>query len=236
MRIVGVLAAGTPQVVGLEVGHGEDPHALLWQHGFFVQRLLSVSGSGSDLTVTAQVARHQHPGTELPTRTRGLDAGLRLAPGEEPIPRQRVAAYAIVLSSRGMLATQFSGRTAVPGLWGLPGGGMDGSETASQTIVREVYEETGQHAVLDHVLDMQSDHWIGRSPSGAVEDFHALRLIYAASCDDPTDPVVHDTGGTTAASRWLPPSRWRRFSWTAGFRTILARHLEALVPGEDEPG
>ncbi len=50
-----------------------------------------------------------------------MDADLELDALAAPPPlRQRVAAYGIVLSERGLLATQFSDRTAVPGLWGLP--------------------------------------------------------------------------------------------------------------------
>lgn len=227
---MGVPAAGRPAQVSLTIGHGDDPHALLWERGYFVQRMLSVSGPATDLVVTAQVAPHQHPGTTLPVRARGVDPGLSLTGEERPRKRQRVAAYAIVLSKRGLLATQFSGRTAVPGLWGLPGGGLDGDETAADAVLREVYEESGQYAEIDQVLDMQSDHWVGRAPSGLIEDFHALRLIYAAHCPQPTAPVVYDAGGTTAAARWLPPQRWRRFSWTSGFRVMLAKHLDPLLP------
>lgn len=232
MRIVGVPAAGRPTEISLPVGHGSDPHALLWHHGYFVQRLLSVSGPVDDLVLTAQVAPHHHPGTALPVRDRGRDPGLVIPEGTLPEKRQRVAAYAIVLSPRGLLATQFSGRTAVPGLWGLPGGGLDDEESGAQAVVREVYEETGQHAEIDHVLDVQSDHWVGRAPSGRIEDFHALRLIYFATCPHPTEPVVHDVGGTTSAARWLPAQRWRRFSWTAGFRAVLVKHLDTLLPHE----
>ncbi len=232
MQIVGVPAAGRPAEISLLVGHGADPHALLWEHGYFVQRVLSVSGSGETLTITVQVAAHHHPGTALPVRDRGVDPGLVIPDGTVPLQRQRIAAYAIVLSSRGLLATQFSGRTAVPGLWGLPGGGLDLAESAAHAVIREVYEETGQHAEIDQVLDVQSDHWVGRAPSGRIEDFHALRLIYAATCGQPSDPTVHDVGGTTAAARWLPARRWRRFSWTAGFRAILAKHLDGLLAEE----
>ncbi len=228
---MGVPAAGRPAVVSIDVPHGLDPHQLLWTRGFFVQRLLSVSGPAHDLVVTAQVAEHGHPGSSLPSRTRGVDPGLTLPDGVSPIRRQRVAAYAIVLSSRGLLATQFSHRTAVPGVWGLPGGGLDPGETAATAVVREIAEETGQSVVLDHVLDLQSDHWVGRSPGGQIEDFHALRIIYSAIAEHPTDPVVHDTGGTTAASRWVPARRWRRFSWSAGFRAVLAKHLDSLLDG-----
>lgn len=235
MRIVGVLAAGRPAEISLPVSHGTDPHALLWDEGYFVQRVLSVAGASDSIVVTVQVAPHHHPGTSLPVRDRGTDPGLVIPAHTAPEKRQRVAAYAIVLSSRGLLATQFSSRTAVPGLWGLPGGGLDGTESAAQAVIREIAEETGQQAEIDQVLDLQSDHWIGRAPSGRIEDFHALRIIYAATCPDPTDPVVHDVGGTTAAARWLPVRRWRRFSWTAGFRAVLVKHLPSLVPPEDQP-
>lgn len=226
---MGVPAAGRHSVVSMEVGHGEDPHQLLWQEGYFVQRLLSASGAETDLTITAQVAPHGHPGSHLPSRSRGRDLGLVIPDGVEPMRRQRIAAYAIVLSTRGLLATQFSNRTAVPGVWGLPGGGIDPGETASAAVVREIFEETGQDVVLDHVLDLQSDHWIGRAPNGVIEDFHALRIIYSAIAEHPTDPVVHDTGGTTAASNWVPARRWRRFSWSTGFRAMLAKHLDGLL-------
>lgn len=225
-----MIAAGAPAVISLPIGHGEDPHALLWSEGWFIQRLLSVSGPFPDLVVTAQVAEHRHPGTALPARDRGMDAGLVIPPGIQPVRQQRVAAYAIVLSPLGILATQFSHRTAVPGMWGLPGGGVQEHETAAAAVLREIMEETGQEAEIDQVLDVQSDHWIGRAPSGIIEDFHALRLIYACTVERPTSPVVLDVGGTTSASRWLPLRRWRRFSWTAGFRAMLAKHLSSLAP------
>lgn len=49
-----------------------------------------------------------------------MDPGLELTADLTPIVRQRLAAYTITLSTRGILATQFSDKTAVPGLWGCP--------------------------------------------------------------------------------------------------------------------
>ena len=146
----------------------------------------------------------------------------------EPLVRQRLAAYAIVLSKRGVLATEFSTRTAVPHSWGLPGGGIDRGENPSQAVIREAVEETGQHIEIAHLLDIQTDHWIGRSPGGVIEDFHAVRIIYAATCPNPTDPVVNDVGGTTASARWVPLHHWHRMHWAAGTRALLDRHLVNL--------
>ena len=122
-------------------------------------------------------------------------------------------------------------------MWGLPGGGIDADENPAHAVTREALEETGQVIELDHLLDLQTDHWIGRAPSGTVEDFHAVRIIYSAKCPVPSDPIVHDQGGTTANTQWVAADRWGDVAWTTGARTLLERHLPALLetpePGDD---
>jgi 8-oxo-dGTP pyrophosphatase MutT (NUDIX family) len=226
MRIVGVPHGGGPRVIEREIGHGEDPAAVLRRHGYAIRRLLSVTGVLPDIVVTAQVSRRPDWAALWPRRLR-RPAASGLEPG--PSRRQRLAAYVIALSERGLLATQFSDLTAVAGLWGLPGGGIDSGETAAEAAIREVAEESGQQVVLDRILDIQSDHWVGLSPVGRMEDFHAVRLIYVATVPEPTDPVVRDVGGTTAAARWVPVDGWRRVSWSGAFRAILMRHLDRVV-------
>lgn len=225
MRVPG----GAPVFVD-RLEHGTDPHRLAWDRGYRIVRPLSATGVGDSLTFTVQVGAHgkrvAHRG---PQRVRQVDAGLTADEIEHPVLRQRLAAYAIVVSHRGLLATQFSDRTAVPGSWGLPGGGIDRGENPSQAVIREVAEETGQELEISHLLDIQTDHWIGRAPSGVIEDFHAVRIIYAGVCPDPSDPIVHDEGGTTADAAWVPLREWHRTHFTAGFRALLERHLPALV-------
>jgi len=86
-------------------------------------------------------------------------------------------------------------------------------------------EESGQRVRLNRIIDLQSDHWIGRSPTGVLEDFHALRIIYSATSENPTDPYVIDIGGTTQSAQWIPLWRWRRLSWGAATRMCLETHL-----------
>ena len=71
---------------------------------------------------------------------------------------------------------------------------------------------------------MTTSHWVGRAPSGRLEDFHAVRVVYAAWCPDPTDPVVHDVGGSTASVRWVAPEDVGSRALT-GFAASLARWL-----------
>ncbi len=223
MDIVGVEVGGGAPVFAFHLAHGEDPHQASWERGYKVVRPLSASGTKDDLVVTLQVTPHRRPVTPRgPQRIRSIAHEVR--PGVTPMVRQRLAAYSLVISERGILATEFSDRTAVPGLWSLPGGGIDEGENPSQAVQREVYEETGQSVDVRQFIDLQTDHWIGVSPSGVLEDFHAVRLIYAARCTDPTDPVVHDAGGTTADSLWIPADRWRDLPWATGARALMTRH------------
>ncbi len=230
MRIIGVEVAGGSPVFSRTLPHGVEPHRLVWERGYRVVRPLSISGRAPDLAITFQVARHgRRINPRMVPRTRSMDAGLELAEDVTPIVRQRLAAYTITLSSRGILATQFSDKTAVPGLWGLPGGGIDPGEAAAQAVIREVDEETGQRLEISHLLDLQTDHWIGRSPTGLIEDFHAVRIIFAGRCPEPTTPVVNDVGGTTSAATWIPLSRWASTRWSASARALLERHLQAVT-------
>lgn len=230
MRIIGVEVAGGTPVFSRVLPHGADPHRLAWERGYRIIRPLSVSGHAPDLSLTLQVARHgRRVNHRSWHRTRSMDPGLELTADITPIVRQRLAAYAIVLSPLGILATQFSAKTGVPGMWGLPGGGIDPGEAAAQAVLREVDEETGQELEISQLLDLQTDHWIGRSPTGLIEDFHAVRIIFAGRCPNPGQPVVNDTGGTTSAATWVPLAKWASMPWSSSTRALLERHLQPLA-------
>ena len=124
-------------------------------------------------------------------------------------------------SSRGLLATEYSDRTAVSGRWGMPGGGIDDGEQPRAAVLREVGEETDQQVELGDLVAVQTSHWVGRSPRGTLEDFQAVRLVYRATCPNPTEPRVLDLGGTTASCRWVPLVAWSSVSWTQNWDQLL---------------
>lgn len=222
-------AAGRTALFSTRLAHGADPRHLLWARGFRAVRFLSATVVHGEISITVQVARHHSARTVPPQRVRTMDPALHVSSDDVIVQRQRAAAYAIVLSTHGLLATEFSTKTAVPGMYGLPGGGVDPGESPSQTVAREVREETVQEIDIDQLIDVQTDHWIGLSPAGVLEDFHAVRIIYAATCPSPTVPRVEDVGGTTESARWVPVDHWRRIPWTSGFRMLLDKHLAALT-------
>lgn len=80
---------------------------------------------------------------------------------------------------------------------------MDPGESPLEAVHREVWEETDQRLTDVEFLGVRTSHWIGRAPGGRIEDFHAVRLYYRAHCPAPSDPIVHDVGGSTASAAWV---------------------------------
>jgi 8-oxo-dGTP pyrophosphatase MutT (NUDIX family) len=173
------------------------------------------------LTISFEVEPRPASSLDRRVRTR-RDHDLVVSEGEVPEPHQRVAAYALVTSSRGVLMTQFSDRTNAEGRWGLPGGGIDDGEAPVLAVVREAWEETGQVIEVSELALIRTSHWIGRAPTGRLEDFHAVRVVFRAVCPEPTDPVVHDVGGTTASAAWVPPTDLDRLDITSSWRSLLS--------------
>ena len=125
------------------------------------------------------------------------------APGEQAQQRQRVAAYAVCVRDGAVLLTQLSTRTSAPGLWTLPGGGIDHGEHPRDAVVREFDEETSLPVRVGPLLDVDSVHHVGRSPFGTLEDYHSLRLIFAGWVDSDATPTVREIDGSTAACAWI---------------------------------
>ncbi len=208
MNVVGVTPDGSV-VFTAPLAHGQDPEVLAFDQGYAIERPLDAI-RGPDLDIVLRVQVEPLSGQPRPQpRLRGLDRGLVLEE-IDPVVRQRVAAYAVVVSDRGLLATEYSDRTAVAERWGMPGGGIDDHEEPADAVLREVAEETSQLIDLGELIKIQTSHWIGRSPRAEIEDFHAIRLIYRGTCAAPTEPVVVDHGGTTESARWVPLAEWRQ--------------------------
>jgi 8-oxo-dGTP diphosphatase len=136
--------------------------------------------------------------------------------------RRVQAASTIVLRDDGALLLIRRGRPPLAGLWSVPGGKAEGSETLRQTAARETFEETGLH------VDVGEHFWQLDIP---VSD----ELVYE----------VHDfaatvTGGRLQAGddaaevRWVPVDQLARLSLV----DHLLEHLRAggIVPRPDHLG
>lgn len=246
MYPIGVRAwAGEDLVVQVPLAHGQDPAVLLQRAGWRVERPLR-AGRGTGGEVVLEYAVRSAAPCSPPPRLLGgepvtwrssepvpQDDSLVLAEGEVPVPRQRVSAAVLVVADvpvelvgpadggrrggRSVLATRYSGSVLRwDGSWGLPGGGLETGEDPAEAARREAFEETGQEVSVDELAFVQSARWVGRSPRGGAEDFHAVRLVYRGRCPAPTAAVVHDVGGTTSAAAWVPLGEVAQLQWAPG--------------------
>jgi 8-oxo-dGTP diphosphatase len=119
-----------------------------------------------------------------------------------PALRQRLAAYALVLREDTVLLTRNSARGPRPGVWTLPGGGVDHGEPPAAAVTREVLEETGLLASPGELLGVHDEHFTGTAPHGREEDFHGIHLVYSATVAA-GDPEVRELDGTTDAVAWV---------------------------------
>ena len=120
----------------------------------------------------------------------------------QPHRLQRVAAYAVVLRGRDVLLTRLSARAAHPGLWTLPGGGVDHGERPAAALAREVEEECGLACDVGDLLGVHDTHFSGHAPSGRIEDYHGIHLLFTASVGD-GEPRVVEVDGTTDEVAWV---------------------------------
>lgn len=121
------------------------------------------------------------------------------------VRRQRVSARALVRRADEVLLARVSRSSATaPGVWTLPGGGVDHGEHPEESLRREVYEETGLEIEVGKVRAVLSRRFTGLSPSGVLEDFHGIHLVYDAAVTSVSDePRVVEVDGTTDAVGWF---------------------------------
>jgi ADP-ribose pyrophosphatase YjhB (NUDIX family) len=126
-------------------------------------------------------------------------------PGEGPVRRQRVAAYALLHREGQVLLCHLAPRVRFDG-WALPGGGIDHGESPRAAVRREVHEETGLWVTPGRVLDVYSHHFTGHSPRGVLEDFHGIGIVLEAEIDPGSrdvEPRVVEVDGSTDRCAWI---------------------------------
>lgn len=222
LRVV-ALTPGGDRVADVPLGHGQHPDLVLGAAGWLIESpaFATVRDDGAlELGYRVRELHGIRPGEPGQEQDRAVRRDPGVGDDEVGERFQRVAAYAVVTSERGLLLTRFSSRTHVSGDWGLPGGGLEEGESPVEGVHREVWEETGQRIELGELVVVQSQHWVGPAPSGVLEDFHAVRIVYAATCPEPGEVVIHDVGGTTSDARWVPADRLGDYRLTASWREL----------------
>jgi 8-oxo-dGTP diphosphatase len=127
---------------------------------------------------------------------------------------RRVGAYGICRDDRGrVLLARGSGSSQFPGIWSLPGGGVEQGEHPDDAVVREFREETGYEVRVAGVHAVTAD--VARLPSsGDLE--HTDRIVYDVVAYGGN--LSNEAAGTTDLVDWAGPAEldaWPLMPFTA---------------------
>lgn len=126
---------------------------------------------------------------------------------EAPVPNSLVvAASAAVVDDEGRLLLQ---RRVDNGLWAMPGGGMEMTESLPQAAVREVREETGYEVEVTGVVGTYTDarHVIAYSDGEVRRQFNVCFRARVVGGERRVSDESHEV-------RWFSPRRWWGFGCT----------------------
>ncbi|MFE4617041.1 MULTISPECIES: NUDIX hydrolase [Streptomyces] len=114
--------------------------------------------------------------------------------------RTRVSAYAIAVEDDRLLLIRLSDASPVftPGLWHMPGGGIDPGEQPVEALARELREETGLELADARLLDART-YAVRRD--GVSWSLTALFYVVALKGGV---PAVSEIDGSTDAVAWIP--------------------------------
>jgi 8-oxo-dGTP diphosphatase len=138
---------------------------------------------------------------------------------------RRIGAYGVLRDPDGrVLLARGSDLGAFPGVWSLPGGGVEQGEDPADTVVREIAEETGLTVRVTGVQSVFSD--VTALPYTELEE-HTDRIVYDVEWAGGN--LRDEENGTTDLADWAGPAEldsWPLMPFTA---RVLGRPAPAPI-------
>ena len=117
--------------------------------------------------------------------------------------RRRIAAYGLCRDDAGrILLVRAAEHDDIPGVWSLPGGGIEHGEAPVRAVVREFAEETGLSAEVLRLRDVVSDVAFLRRSDALM---HTDRILYDVKVTG--GELRPEIGGTSDLAAWIEPDQ-----------------------------
>lgn len=136
-------------------------------------------------------------------------------------PKQPIVGVGAVIICNGEILIEKRKSEPGRGKWSIPGGLVELGENITETVVREVKEETGLDVEKPELIDIVDD--IIRDENGEIK-YHFVIVDY----------FVKVKGGNVKASsdaeelRWVPLDEVEKYNLTKTFRVFLQKNRQKL--------
>ncbi|RQX00149.1 NUDIX hydrolase, partial [Micromonospora inaquosa] len=144
---------------------------------------------------------------------------------------RRVGAYGLVRDSGRVLVVRDGAEGEFPGVWRLPGGGVDHAEHPEHAVVREVAEQAGLTVAVTRLLAVIAD--VVTFPEDAVA-LHTDRLLFELDMPHgavPEGALRGTGGGLVDQARWLSSAEVAELPLTPFTAEALGLPVTPLPPG-----
>lgn len=145
---------------------------------------------------------------------------------------RRIGAYGVCRADDGrLLLVRSSDGTALPGLWQLPGGGIEHGEHPADAVVREFAEETGLKVEVRALRTVVAD--VLPAPAGTPL-LHTDRVVYEVT---PLGGTLRGAGtGSSDLIEWIGPQRLAGLPLMPFTAELLGQPVDAPPAGSVTDG
>jgi len=138
-------------------------------------------------------------------------------------PNQPIAGVGAVIVCSGKILLEKRKSAPGRGKWTIPGGLVELGESAEQTVIREVKEETNLKVEQPKLIDVVNNITLDKNDR---IKYHFVIILFSAVLSD--NPKKARASDDAEELRWLPLDEVENYDLTKSFREFFRRNRQIL--------